>query len=263
MDTGIELPEMNLLQAILQRRTCSSFSQEAVEFEKIAQVVQAGMHAPNSGNRQNWQFTVITDRQKLQGLYKSCLEQEVILNAPIGIIVSFNEDLAKKFYGLRGSKLYSVQDCACALMNMSLACEAFGFGSCWIGSFDEEKVASSFGFPPHIRPQAILLLGYKDPLFEPEEKRLKSIEEVLFFNKFGARVEKPHLVVRDYSKEWDDQIKNLQHKTAKSSTSLKETTKEKAQESVVKSKEFFSQAQDRLSQALDNLKDEEKQKKRR
>lgn len=260
-DNGFALPEMNLFEAILNRRTCKSYSQRPIEFEKIVQVVQAAMHAPSAGNRQNWQFTIITDRSKLQDLYHCCMEQDVLLSAPMGILVTFNTDMSKKFYGLRGSKLYSIQDCACAIQNMSLAAESFGLRTTWIGAFDEEKIASMFGVPGNVRAQAIILLGYPDD--EPEEKRIKSVEEVLFFNKFGARVEKPHIVVRDFSREWEMQLKNLRSKTDEKKTSFKESFQEQTQEATVKSKEFFSQAQERLNQALDNLKDEDKQKRKR
>lgn len=247
-------PETGLFEAILNRRTCHRFTDQAVEFEKIAQCIQAGMEAPSSGNLQNWQFIIITEKEKLRALYNHTMEQEVFMNAPMGVIVCSDDDIAQKYYGLRGKRLYAVQNCAACIENMLLAAQAFGLGATWIGAFDEEKVDMMFQIPEHVRAQAIILFGY--PENDPTPKERKEISHLVFFNKYGERLKQPHIMMRDYSEEWRIRITEFKHRMEK--IKMKFPKEELAE----KSTQFFDNAKTRLDKALENLKDEERASKR-
>jgi len=253
----MDIPERLLLDAILKRRTCKEFTDKAVEFDTVAQIIQAGSHAPSAGNLQNWKFIVITDNKLLRQLYHHTMEQDVFNTAPIGVIVCSDMELSQRYYGLRGKRLYSVQDCAACIQNMLLAAEAFELGACWVGAFDEEKVASMFSIPDEVRAQAIILFGH--PAQEPEEKKVKRIEDLIYFNKYKERIEKPHLMMRDYSKEWKLRAEEFKEKANKQAQKIDtQEIKEKVSEN---SKKFYTQAQERLNKALESLKDEEKSNK--
>lgn len=254
----MDIPDINLFDAMQKRKTTTSFTQQAVEFEKIAQIIQAGMLAPSAGNLQNWQFIVVTEKGLLRELFHHTLEQEVFMTAPIGVIVCADVDLAEKFYGLRGKRLYLIQDCAACIENMLLTAEAFDLGACWVGAFDEEKVASMFGIPKNVRAQAIILFGY--PESEPERKEKKRIDYLVYFNRYGQRIEKPHLVLRDYSSEWKLRSHDIKEKLSTAKPLVKEETKQKIVETT---KNTFAQTQEKLKNALSSLKDEEKMKRRR
>ena len=248
------LPEMNLFDAILHRRTCKAFTSEPVEFEKVAQVLEAGMHAPSSGNLQNWQFIVVTEKPKIRELYHHTLEQDVFNTAPLAIIVCSDDDTAHKYYGLRGKRLYSVQNCAACIQNMLLSAHAFGLGGCWVGAFDEEKVDSMFNIPQHIRAQAIILLGYSDE--EPGHKDVKDSSFVTFFNEHGTKVAKEHLVIRDVSVEWEHQIAEMKDAWARKREENKGQLAEKGKEAAQKSKEVIDKSKEKLTKAYKSLKKE-------
>lgn len=250
----MDIPERLLLDAIIKRRTCKEFTNEPVEFDIIAQIIQAGSHAPSAGNLQNWKFIVITDNKILRQLYHHTMEQDVFNTAPIGVIVCADVEMSQRYYGLRGKRLYAVQDCAAAIQNMLLAAEAFELGSCWVGAFDEEKVASMFSIPNEIRAQAIILFGH--PASEPEEKKVKRIEDLIYFNKWKERVEKPHLMMRDYSKEWKIRAEKFKEDASKQAKKI--DTQEIREKVSDNTKKFYTQAQERLNKALESLKDEEK-----
>lgn len=250
-----DLPDINLFDAIVHRRTCRQFSSEPVEFEKIAQVIQAGMFAPSAGNQQNWQFIVVTDKEKLRSLYDHTLEQDVFHTAQIGVIICSDDGSAERYYGLRGKRLYTIQNCAACIQNMLLAAHSFNLGACWIGAFDEEKVDLMFSIPGNVRAQAIILFGYPD--YEAEPKETKDISHLTFFNKYGERVKKPHLIFRDYSVEWEQRINAFKERARLAAPSFN-IPKEKREEISKKSREFFDDAKRKLDEALDNLKDESK-----
>ncbi|GIU69588.1 MAG: hypothetical protein KatS3mg002_0824 [Candidatus Woesearchaeota archaeon] len=71
-----------------------------------------------------------------------------------------------------------------------------------------------------MRPQAIITLGYSDDV--PEERSLLPIENITFFNRYGMKIEKLHIVLRDYSVEWERQGNMLKSKLKKASNKIKE-----------------------------------------
>ena len=123
------------------------------------------------------------------------------------ICVVSNEERCERQFGLRGKRLYTVQSNAAAIENMLLAAHSLGLAACWVGAFDEEYISSTLGIPDTCRPQAIITIGYSDE--KPEEKELSSLQSCVYFNQFGNRIEKVHLVLRDYSVEWEQQADKL------------------------------------------------------
>lgn len=198
----------DIFTVMAARRSIKRFSPHPVEMDKVLQVIQAGTLAPSSGNIQNWSFLVITDIDRIRELYHHTLDQDPFLSAMAAVIVCGDVEYAHSMYGMRGKRLYTVQNCAAAIQNMLLAAQAVGLGACWIGAFDEDKVSVMFNIPNHRhRPQAIVLFGY--PSEEPEPKESKALDTVVFFNTFGNRVLRPHLVFYDWATEWRSQAKNL------------------------------------------------------
>jgi nitroreductase len=197
---------MDALEAIWKRRSIREYTKEPVEFDKVMTIVEAGMCAPSSGNIQNWRFVVVTEKDLIKGsLYDACLEQGAIQNAQVVICVCADEELCERQYGLRGTRLYSIQNVAAAIENMLIAATATGLGATWIGAFNEERVMELLNIPEGVaRPQALIPLGY--PKEEPDEKRMRHIDDVVRFNDYGARYKDIHRVLKDISVEWERQI---------------------------------------------------------
>jgi nitroreductase len=184
-----------------ERRSVKRFAPRPVEMDKVLQIIQAGALAPSAGNMQNWNFLIITDIDMIREMYNYTLNQESFLSAMVAIVVCGDVEQAHMLYGMRGKRLYTVQNCAAAIQNILLASQALDLGAIWIGAFDEDKVTTMLKIPSHInRPQAIILLGYAD--YEPEHKEVKPLEAVVFFNAWGNRVLRPHLVYYDWATEW-------------------------------------------------------------
>jgi nitroreductase len=202
------MPASDIFAVMAGRRSVKRFSPRPVEMDKVMQVIQAGGLAPSSGNIQNWSFLIITEEDKIRGMYEHTLNQEPFLTAPVAIIICGDVDYAHAMYGMRGKRLYTIQNCAAAVQNMLLAAYALDLGSIWIGAFDEDKVSAMFGIPAHRhRPQAIILLGYPDE--EPQPKPVKPLPDLIHFNTFGNKVLRPHLIYFDWAEEWRLQAKKL------------------------------------------------------
>ena len=200
---------MNTIEAINSRRSIRKYIDKPVEFEKLTNILDAATKAPSAGNLQDWRFILVTDRALIKQVAGYSIEQYWIQTAPALIIVCSVPEKHEMYYGLRGKRLYNIQDCAASIQNILLACTEYGLGSCWIGAFEEEKIRALFGIPPDVRPQAIVTLGYSDEV--PRERQLLPIENVVFFNRYNSKVEKLHIVLRDYSVEWQKQGENFRH----------------------------------------------------
>lgn len=191
---------MDIFEAIQKRRSIRSYIEKPVEFEKIATIIEAGHLAPNAGNVQEWKFLLVTEKEKIKQVANYCLEQYWIASAPVLIIICCDPNKQEVQYGLRGVRLYSIQDSACAAENMLLAATGLGLGSCWIGAFDEEKIKEIFNIPKQIRVQSVLTFGYSNEL--PTQQDRSSLESMTYFNEYGMRIENINRYLREFSLEW-------------------------------------------------------------
>lgn len=222
---------MDVLSAIKERRSVRKYLSKPVEFDKITAVVEAATYAPSAGNLQDWHFVIVTEKSLRESIAEHCMEQYWMLKAPVMIVVCNNQERSEIRFGLRGKRLYSVQDAAAATENMLLAAKALGLGTCWVGAFDEEFIIDLLGIPGKARPQAIVTLGYPDE--KPEEKDLLDLVDLVSFNKYGKSVLKPHLVLKDYSVEIENQIKKSKPVLEQGVSKIKESV-QKLKEQVNK-----------------------------
>jgi nitroreductase len=214
---------MELLEVINRRRSIRKYLDRPIEFEKLTTIIDAARKAPSAGNLQDWAFVMVTERSLIKQISEYCVEQYWVQTAPVLIIVCALPEKHEMYYGLRGKRLYNIQDCAAAIENLLLAATDLGLGSCWIGAFEEDKIRSALAIPPDVRPQAIVTLGYGDEI--PVERSLVPIENIAFFNRYGMRVEKLHIVLRDYSVEWQKQHENITQGLNRGFRRVKEETK--------------------------------------
>jgi len=101
---------MDALECIFTRRSIRRYLDVPIEFDKIATIIEAGARAPNAGDIQNWRFIVVTNEQLIKSLYNVCLQQPCVYNAKIVIVICSLPEEGEKFYGVRGKRLYSIQN---------------------------------------------------------------------------------------------------------------------------------------------------------
>jgi len=168
---------VELYEAIQGRRSIRAFKSDPVPEEVLHRVLTAAIWAPSAGNLQPWEFVVVREPNRKRQLAKAALGQYFIAEAPIVVVVCANIRRTATYYGKRGAELYCIQDTAAATQNLLLAAHAEGLGACWIGAFREDKVASLLQLPPHVRPVAIVPIGY--PAEKPRAPSRRPLSEVL------------------------------------------------------------------------------------
>lgn len=151
---------MDMLNAILHRRSVRQYTEEAIAEDKLNAILYAGLSAASSKNRRPWEFIVVRNREMLDQLC-DCRPgaANLLAKCSAAIVVAANSELVDVW----------VEDCASAITQMHLMADALGIGSCWLQvrlrnapdgvRATQDVVKELLGIPEHISVMAILVLG--------------------------------------------------------------------------------------------------------
>ncbi|HET6513672.1 MAG TPA: nitroreductase family protein [Thermodesulfovibrionales bacterium] len=167
-----------VLKVVKERRSVRSFQGKDIPEEVVRKLIDAMVWAPSAGNLQSRKFYAIRDGRGKRGIAVAALNQDFIAHAPL-VIVGCADRRIEARYGERGVNLYALQDVACSLMNMMLVAWENGLGSVWVGAFRENEIIQSLGLPPHLRPVAIVPVGYPSRI--PSAPPRVSAEDAVVF----------------------------------------------------------------------------------
>jgi nitroreductase len=187
----------DIIDLIQSRRSVKKFLPKFVSWENIAKVIDAGRHAPSSGNLQNWKFIALYEPEAKEALAKLCYEQYEIAAAGALIVVCGEPEKGERYYGDKGVKKYTTQNCAAAIENMLLEAHSLGLGSCWIGAFDEEEVRLLLKIPGDVTVEAIVAIGYAQGI--PEKPPKYPLETVVYFHQWRNKMRDPAKYMNDIS----------------------------------------------------------------
>ncbi|MDR3627282.1 MAG: nitroreductase family protein, partial [Ignavibacteriaceae bacterium] len=158
---------MNTLKALQSRRSIRQYKKTRVSKEKINQILKATMYAPSAMNYQPWQFIVLDKRKDIDHLYKINPHAEMLLKAPLAIIICGDLKLEMNID-------YLVQDCSAATQNALLAIHELGLGGVWISAYPNkdtvEGIRKYYKIPKNIVPVSIISLGYPAEEVKTEDR---------------------------------------------------------------------------------------------
>ncbi len=187
---------METFECITSRRSIRKYMPIPIENEKLARIIEAAKSAPTAGNLQDFKFILVKDSHKIKQIADASLQQYWIAEAPVVIVVCSDTERLEYFYGVRGTRLYSVQDCAAAIQNILLEANDQGLGTCWVGAFNEAQLARILAIPPHVRAQAIIPIGYPDEVVPSPGH--KSMEEMVYLEAYGNKIESMDYQLKNY-----------------------------------------------------------------
>ena len=151
-----------VIEAILNRRSCKMYNGVAPEKEKLDAILEAGTFAATGKNVQSPVIVAVTDkatRDKLSAMNAKVLGREGVdpfYGAPVVAVV------------LADPAMFTfVEDGSLVMGNMMLAASALGVGSCWIHRakemFESEEgkaLLKEWGLPETLRGIGNCVLGY-------------------------------------------------------------------------------------------------------
>jgi nitroreductase len=161
---------MEFLELIEKRYSVRAYKPDAVEEDKLQQVLDAARLAPTAANRQPFQLVVIHTEgreEELGRVYgKDWFVQAPLIIAAIG--------LPNKAWTRSDDKNYVDVDVAIVMDHLILAAADLGLGTCWVGAFDPDAAREVLGLPDDVEPIAFTPLGYPDDQPKPKKRRALS-----------------------------------------------------------------------------------------
>jgi nitroreductase len=147
------------MEEIFIRRSIRKFKAQEVEPEKIDKLLRAAMQAPSAANQQPWEFIVVQDKERLAQIAETSPYAKLAANSAVTfVLLANNKDLTVP----TGWE----QDMSAAAQNMLLEAVHLGLGGVWLGvatsNVVTENVSRLFELPDHIRPFALISVGYPD-----------------------------------------------------------------------------------------------------
>lgn len=162
------------------QRACRSFADKTVPDELVERVLEAATFAPSAENRQPWVFVVVRDRgtrEHIGALTRRAWEEggrafaERRLDASLladvdrgatggvsaaPVLVVVGADLERCLEATVASSIFP------AIQNLLLAANAVGLGSALtsLATAHADDLGARVGFPDHVRPVAVVPLGY-------------------------------------------------------------------------------------------------------
>ena len=209
---------MNVLEAILKRRSMRSWKPAPVEKEKIEKVLEAARRAPSWGNTQPWRFIVVQDRATIEELARTAGGQPHVKSAPVVVVCcGFAEAFSRKMHrealkqlieagvmdwsddrldnvvlesdqfapyrlGEQAMIIKAGEQIMIAVAYMTLESIEQGLASCWVGAISQKAAKETLNLPESLFVHDFLLLGY--PGQDPKPRPRKSFESVVFWEKY-------------------------------------------------------------------------------
>jgi len=148
---------MTVLEVIKKRYSCRTYIDKPVEQDKLDQIFEAARQAPSAKNLQDWRFVVVTDKKIKQQVAGCTNHQETFgLAGAIIAACSVCKDTMKC-----GQQIAPI-DVSIALEHIALIATELDLATCWIGSFDAEKVKQILAIPKDIAIIELMALGYPE-----------------------------------------------------------------------------------------------------
>lgn len=201
---------MDLIQAMMERRSVRQFSDEEVPNQVLEEIIQLASWAPSGSNQQMWKFVIIKNKnildqmaQLVSGKIDKIAEETGYLEltkikgfsiffskAPVTIAV-FMEPYKNKTEEILQSSGYSpteierirgnvaIQSIGAVIQNILLAAHAKGYGTCWMcaPNIAAPEIERILGVEKPWELKALIPLG--KPARVPKATPRKSLREIL------------------------------------------------------------------------------------
>ena len=161
------------ITVIRSRHSVRKYKDSPVGEKIVRDALDCARLAPTALNEQPWLFGTIQNRDTLQAIAGLAENARFIADAPICFAV----------FGKRDAKYY-LEDCCAATMQIILALQSWGIGTCWVAGEKKdyaEDVRRLLNVPEEYALVALVPAGYPE---EIQIKKKKDLDEVAFFERY-------------------------------------------------------------------------------
>ncbi|MGA2322556.1 MAG: nitroreductase family protein [Sedimentisphaerales bacterium] len=146
---------MTVFEVIKKRYSCRTYQDKPIEQDKLDQIFEAARQAPSAKNLQDWRFVVVTGK-KIKQQVTGCTNHQDAFGQAGAIIAACSVCGETMKCGQRIAPI----DVSIALEHIALMATELGLATCWIGSFDAEKVRQVLEIPKDVAIIELMALGY-------------------------------------------------------------------------------------------------------
>lgn len=174
---------MDFYKVVENRKSIKTFKKGDLDKGKIDRIINASMMAPSWKNQTSYKFVLIDDNDLKQKISDTIINKtneaaQAVMDAPMTAVVVAKPEQSGN---IEGKELYLV-DAAIAMEHFVLAATEEGYGTCWIASFDENKIKQVLGVPNDYRVVALTPLG--EGSSEKPHYPKKDVNDYVFLNKW-------------------------------------------------------------------------------
>ena len=160
---------MQVQEAIQKRLSIRRYADASIPAEHLETLFKALQLAPSANNSQNWEFVFAEDPDLKQRLVPACLNQGFIRDC--SYFIAGVADPAHKWH---------MVDITIALTQFTLQAVELGYGTCWIGAFDEAGVKEILNIPED--KKVVICMTFGIPKGRHVHRGRKAVEEFIYMN---------------------------------------------------------------------------------
>lgn len=201
---------VDIMELLSSRRSIRKFKNLLVPDDILSMLLEAGRLAPSRANSQPWKFIVVKDPEIKKHLSIASYNQQVVIDAPILIVVlgvidprksvpdrtaelveagCIDEDVKEAAdhvlddWSLNELKVDAALNSAIAAAQIMLAAHGLGLGCCWVKLVNDQEVLKVLNTPEQFYHTGILAIGYPDQ--KPSARPRLPLDSMLYYDKFG------------------------------------------------------------------------------
>jgi nitroreductase len=146
--------------AIRARRVTRRMSDEPIDPDLLALVVESARWAPNAGNRRLQPVRAVTDADTLR-MVKAV--SPGMVPTPQAVVVICLDTARAEEFGFQPGHRGLYVDIGTTAATLLLAAHSVGLGACPVTSFSRAAAARILALPPGISPELLICLGHPTP----------------------------------------------------------------------------------------------------
>ena len=165
---------MEVKQAIARRLSIRRYAETNIPAEHMQTLFKALQLAASGSNRQNWEFIFVGNADLKHDLISACSSQRFV--GECAYFIAAVADPRLKWH---------MVDITISLTNFTLQATELGYGTCWIGAFDEDAVKLILGVPDE--KKVVVCMTFGEPAGRHVARGRKALEDFIYLNHYGRR----------------------------------------------------------------------------
>lgn len=173
---------MNVVEAIKTRRSVRKYKPDPIPENHLKTILESAQLAPSAGNKQPWRFIVVRDPKTKKVLAEKARKQLWIGDAGVVVVALGMPKDDPSVY-----ERWVERDVMTAVEHMVLTAWELGYGTCWIGAFEQQDIKEVLDIPEDYTVINLLPIGVPDQ--SPEPRGRKQFSELFYSEKYGKKLE--------------------------------------------------------------------------